>query len=129
MLPETEGKCVIVRETFDITGMTCAACEARVQRSASCVAGVTSANVNLLKNSMVLEYDGRPETVEAVETAIGSAGYGAVPRASRNGASDRASAIVDPRKGAQKAIREKRDQLVWSLALGVHSSTSPWVRC
>lgn len=119
MLPETEGKCVIVRETFDITGMTCAACEARVQRSASRVAGVTSANVNLLKNSMVLEYDGRPETVEAVETAIGSAGYGAVPRASRNGASDRVSAIVDPRKGAQKAIREKRDQLVWSLALGV----------
>jgi Cu2+-exporting ATPase len=45
------------KETFDITGMTCAACEARVQKSAAAVKGVSAANVNLLKNSMELEYD------------------------------------------------------------------------
>jgi len=108
-----------VKETFDITGMTCAACESRVQRSASCVAGVTSANVNLLKNSMELEYDGRPETVEAVEAAIGSAGYGAVSRMPKGGARDRASGIVDPQISARKAIKEKQNQLVWSLVLGI----------
>ncbi len=37
------------KETFDITGMTCAACEARVQKSAVAVKGVSEASVNLLK--------------------------------------------------------------------------------
>lgn len=119
MLPEVEGKCVTMKKTFDITGMTCAACESRVQKSASCVTGVTSANVNLLKNSMELEYDGRPETVEAVEAAIGSAGYGAVPRASRNETGNRASTIVNPQESARRAIKEKQNQLVWSLVLGI----------
>ena len=48
---------VDAKETFDITGMTCAACEARVQRAASGVKGVSQAQVNLLKNSMELVYD------------------------------------------------------------------------
>ena len=69
-----------MKETFDITGMTCAACSARVQKAAGAVAGVTSANVNLLKNSMELEYDGNPATVEAVCTAIDRSGYAAHPR-------------------------------------------------
>ena len=38
--------------TFDVRGMTCAACAARVGRAASGVDGVDEANVNLLKNSM-----------------------------------------------------------------------------
>lgn len=55
-----------MRETFDITGMTCAACASHVQKAASDVAGVTSANVNLLKNSMELDYDGTQATAAAV---------------------------------------------------------------
>lgn len=65
---------------FDITGMTCAACSARVGKAASGVAGVEQANVNLLKNNMELVYDGKPETVQAVTTAIEKAGYGATVR-------------------------------------------------
>ena len=41
-----------MRETFDITGMTCAACSSRVQKAAGEVPGVACAKVNLLKNSM-----------------------------------------------------------------------------
>ena len=56
-----------MRETFDIQGMTCAACSARVQRAASDVPGVTEANVNLLKNSMELDFDGTDATAAAGE--------------------------------------------------------------
>ena len=84
-----------MRETFDITGMTCAACSSRVQRAAGEVPGVTCANVNLLKNSMELDYDGSPETAAAVVEAIEKSGYGATRRA----ASDRRSAL-SPRSAA-----------------------------
>ncbi|MBD9245779.1 MAG: hypothetical protein EGQ66_08230 [Coriobacteriaceae bacterium] len=77
-----------MRETFDIQGMTCAACSARVQRAASDVPGVTEANVNLLKNSMELDFDGTDATAAAVVAAIEGAGYGALRRsaAGRGGA-------------------------------------------
>ena len=55
-----------MRETFDITGMTCAACSSRVQKAAGEVPGVACANVNLLKNSMELDYDGSSETARPV---------------------------------------------------------------
>ena len=74
-----------MKETFDITGMTCAACSARVQKAAGEVSGVTEANVNLLKNSMELVYDGNPQTIDNVCAAIDKAGYGAHPRTVRNG--------------------------------------------
>ena len=89
------------KETFDITGMTCAACEARVQRAASGVKGVSQAQVNLLKNSMELVYDGKPKTLDAVVAAIDKAGYGAAPR-SRANTSEKAAAFVDPKIAADK---------------------------
>ena len=55
-----------MKETFDITGMTCAACSARVGKAASQVAGVQEANVNLLKNSMELVYEGDASTLDEV---------------------------------------------------------------
>ena len=106
------------KETFDITGMTCAACEARVQRAASGVKGVSQAQVNLLKNSMELVYDGKPKTLDAVVAAIDKAGYGAAPR-SRANTSEKAAAFVDPKIAADKAIAAKQKQLIWSLVFGV----------
>lgn len=107
-----------MKQTFDITGMTCAACSARVGKAASGVPGVTEANVNLLKNSMELDYDGNPKTAQAVVAAIEEAGYGASPRQEASGAASRSS-FVDPREGAQKAIEAKKKQLIWSIVFGV----------
>ena len=106
-----------MRETFDITGMTCAACSSRVQRAAGEVPGVTCANVNLLKNSMELDYDGSPETAAAVVEAIEKSGYGATRRA----ASDRRGATPAGRPGAaaERAVAEKRSQLVISAVFAV----------
>ena len=106
-----------MRETFDITGMTCAACSARVQKAAGEVPGVACANVNLLKNSMELDYDGSSETAAAVVDAIERAGYGAVRRAR---AGERGAATPErPGAAAERAIKEKRDQLVISAIFSV----------
>ena len=74
-----------MKQTFDVTGMTCAACSARVDRAANGVEGVTSATVNLLKNSMEVEYEGGPEVLAAVSAAVEAAGYGAYPRPAAGG--------------------------------------------
>ena len=105
-----------MRETFDIQGMTCAACSARVQRAASDVPGVTEANVNLLKNSMELDFDGTDATAAAVVAAIEDAGYGALRR---NAAGRGAAAAPAPGELARKAADEKLRQLVVSLAFSV----------
>ena len=106
-----------MRETFDITGMTCAACSSRVQRAAGEVPGVTCANVNLLKNSMELDYDGSSETVAAVVEAIEHAGYGA---SRRSRGTELGGALAErPGAAAERAIREKRNQLVISAIFSV----------
>ena len=46
-----------MREKFDVTGMTCSACVAHVEKSVSKVEGVTQVQVNLLQNSMVVDFD------------------------------------------------------------------------
>lgn len=59
-----------------ITGMTCAACSARVEKMTAKVPGVHSVAVNLATNRMALEYDGKPETLDAVKETIQKTGYG-----------------------------------------------------
>ena len=104
-----------MRETFDIQGMTCAACSARVQKAAAAVAGVSVAEVNLLKNSMELDYDGTDATASAVCEAIGHAGYGATRRVAPAGPARQAAAGA-PGDAAAKAAHERLVQLVVSLA-------------
>ncbi|WP_418865543.1 heavy metal translocating P-type ATPase [Senegalimassilia anaerobia] len=69
-----------MKRTFDVTGMTCAACSARVEKAASNVPGVATVAVNLLKNSMEVDFDGEAATLAAVSVAVEKAGYGAYPR-------------------------------------------------
>ena len=107
-----------MKETFDITGMTCAACSTRVQKAAGEVAGVTCANVNLLKNSMELDHDGSPETAAAVVEAIEKSGYGAARRA-RPGEKNAAAPAERPGAAAERAIAEKRTQLIISAIFSV----------
>lgn len=105
-----------MRETFDITGMTCAACASHVQKAASGVAGVTSANVNLLKNSMELDYDGTQATATAVIDAIEKAGYGALRRNKTKGSEQNAERPSDV---AVRAVAEKKHQLIISIIFSI----------
>ena len=63
-------------QKFNVSGMTCAACQAHVEKAVNKVSGVQSCTVNLLTNSMVVEYDDTT-TPEAIISAVEHAGYGA----------------------------------------------------
>ena len=56
-----------MKKNFDVTGMTCSACSNRVEKAVSHVPGVEDVNVNLLKNSMTVDYD---ETKTGLEQII-----------------------------------------------------------
>ncbi|MBO4750612.1 MAG: HAD-IC family P-type ATPase, partial [Lachnospiraceae bacterium] len=83
---------------FDVTGMSCAACQARVEKAVNAVDGVTSCSVSLLTNSMAVEGDATDEQVIAAVEKAGygakaqgrseSAGYGAVGSAGKDAGSD-----------------------------------------
>jgi heavy metal translocating P-type ATPase len=62
---------------FDITGMTCSACAAHVEKAVRGVKGVTAVNVNLLSNSMTVEYDDQTADAARIAAAVTDAGYGA----------------------------------------------------
>lgn len=77
-----------IKQTFDVTGMTCAACSSRVEKTTNRVEGVHKANVNLLKNSMEVEFEQDANVslvTQAIEAAVDKAGYGAIPRNSDRG--------------------------------------------
>ena len=79
-------------EQYNVTGMSCAACSARVEKAVKKVPGVTSCSVSLLTNSMGVEGTASPS---AILSAVQEAGYGASPKnASASKASD-ASADLD----------------------------------
>ena len=64
----------VMKKTFDVTGMTCSACSAHVEKSVAKVAGVRSVTVNLLSNNMAVDYD-----ESAVNDAAITAAFANVP--------------------------------------------------
>lgn len=74
MLPSSPA---VERATIPVTGMTCASCSARVQRSLERAPGVAAANVNLMTNSATVEYDPGQTSLEGLVGVIRETGYGA----------------------------------------------------
>jgi Cu2+-exporting ATPase/Cu+-exporting ATPase len=68
-----------MKQKFDITGMGCAACVARIETDVKKMDGIGSVSVNLLKNSMVAEFDETKTSVPAIVKTVEDAGYGAAP--------------------------------------------------
>ena len=92
---------------YNVTGMSCAACSAKVERAVRAVPGVTECSVNLLTNSMIVE--GADDS--AVIAAVSAAGYGAYPK-------DK-SAVANKDDPELLAKREKRT-LIYRLASDVY---------
>lgn len=65
------------KDYFDITGMTCSACSARIEKNVSKLDGMKIVSVNLLKNSMTVEYDDQMLTVADIVGRVEKTGYGA----------------------------------------------------
>ncbi|MCD8321737.1 MAG: heavy metal translocating P-type ATPase [Oscillospiraceae bacterium] len=86
-------------EQYTVTGMSCAACSARVEKAVSKVPGVTSCSVSLLTNSMGVEGEASPQAVIAAVTA---AGYGA----SLKGGSDGGKSVASTYAAEEEALRD-----------------------
>ncbi|MDE6733475.1 MAG: heavy metal translocating P-type ATPase [Oscillospiraceae bacterium] len=93
-------------EQYNVTGMSCAACSARVEKAVSAVAGVTSCSVSLLTNSMAVE-GGEPS---AIIKAVTDAGYGAALK----GAKSAENTSADDEFRDTETPKMKR-RLFWSL--------------
>ena len=65
-----------MKQKFNVTGMTCSACSAHVEKAVRQVEGVDSVSVNLLGNSMLVEYGGKTGPEQIIQ-AVTDAGYGA----------------------------------------------------
>ena len=72
---------------FDITGMTCSACQAHVEKAVKALDGVSDVNVNLLRNYMQAEYDESVTNIEKIISAVEKAGYGASESGKKTGIS------------------------------------------
>jgi Cu+-exporting ATPase len=92
-----------MKQKFNVTGMSCSACSAAVERSVRKVSGVKSADVNLLTNSMVVDYSGSPENQADVIRAVEEAGYGA----SVAGAAAETEMRADPAATQQKTMKTR----------------------
>ena len=79
-------------EQYNVTGMSCAACSARVEKAVKKVPGVTSCSVSLLTNSMGVEGTASPA---AILSAVQEAGYGASPKTASASKASGASADLD----------------------------------
>ena len=66
-----------MQKKYDVTGMSCSACSAYVDKVVRKIDGVTEVNVNLLTNSMVVDYDEKKTNDEAIIAAVVDGGYGA----------------------------------------------------
>lgn len=88
-----------MRKKFNISGMTCAACSSRVEKSVSALTGINEVSVNLLKNSMTAEYDSTILSSEQIIDAVVKAGYGAsLPNASAQKSEQSAPAFSNTKK-------------------------------
>ena len=104
------------RETYHVTGMSCAACSARVQKSVSALPGVQECSVNLLKNSMVVSYDDKALTSGQIVGAVEKAGYGASLQQAGGKAAARQASPVNEAKLEYEAMRRR---VIWSFVFTV----------
>ena len=106
------------KQKFTVTGMTCAACQANVQRAVSRLDGAKSVDVNLLSGSMTVEYDENILNNEEIINSVSSIGYGALLPSAAETSKGKFSSEWEKRK--QRAENERlamKKRLIWSVVL------------
>ena len=110
-----EGGIKLKKETYDVTGMSCAACSSRVEKAVAKQPGAQQVAVNLLKNSMVVEYDESQLSSAQIIAAVEKAGYGASLHAKPGSAPAAQTAETGGASAAQKAYSDMKKRLALSL--------------
>ena len=113
----------MAQDKFDVGGMTCAACQAHVDRAVSKLDGVESVAVNLLAGSMMVDYDPAQVTPDDICSAVDRAGYSASPVSTGTDAAQSGSAqarsgaahMESPTKKLEAAASAMRTRLIISI--------------
>ena len=113
----------MAQDKFDVGGMTCAACQAHVDRAVSKLDGVQGVAVNLLAGSMLVDYDPTQVTPDDICTAVDRAGYSASPVSAGTEAAPSGSAqarsgaahMESPTKKLEVAASAMRTRLIISI--------------
>ena len=101
-----------MKQKFDVTGMSCSACSAHVEKAVSRVPGVDQVQVNLLQNSMVVEYEDEATDTAAIIHAVEDAGYGASVKDAHEPAK---KAENDLQKRTAEEAKKMKHRLGWSI--------------
>ena len=108
--------------TLPVSGMTCAACQARVQRTLTKAPGVAVASVNLMTNSATVSYDPARTSPEQLVEAIRETGYGAeIPAPDRTAADEQAAQD----EARSREFAELRNKAVVAFVLGLAAMFGP----
>ncbi|MEA5143351.1 MAG: heavy metal translocating P-type ATPase [Oscillibacter sp.] len=96
-----------MKQTFSVTGMTCAACSAHVEKAVSRLPGMNTAAVNLMTGSMVADFDETRLSPQQIIDAVVQEGYGAAPESETTRGKQA--------EGAKKALEKMQRRLLWSV--------------
>lgn len=117
----------MAHEAFDVGGMTCAACQAHVEKAVSKLDGVSCVAVNLLSGSMTVDYDENALSDDDICAAVDRAGYSAAPVTSAGAAgapgtgtaAAHAAKFESPTKKLEATARAMKTRLIVSLAFWI----------
>lgn len=98
-----------MKKTYDVTGMTCSACSAAVERGVRKLDGIQECEVNLLANKMIVDFDESQVSSDAIVHAVDQAGY----HAEEHGAPAKASAVQE--NPMDKQIKAMKFRLIVSV--------------
>lgn len=106
-----------MKQQFNVTGMTCSACSAHVEKAVGKADGVTQVAVSLMTNSMSVEYDENKITAAGIISAVEKSGYGASvkgeERAKGGAAAEREADAAED----EKSLKSRKIKLLWSIGL------------
>ncbi len=96
-----------MKQRFDVTGMTCSACSAHVEKSVRKLQGVKSVAVSLLQNSMTVDYDGDILDSNDIIKAVEHGGYGAGVAGKKDNTAP---------KSVDDSAKKMKNRMIWSIA-------------
>ncbi|OPZ03495.1 MAG: Copper-exporting P-type ATPase A [Bacteroidetes bacterium ADurb.BinA395] len=100
-------------EKFDVVGMSCAACAAHIEKEVGKLEGVKKVNVNLLTNSMVVDFEESNVDTDKIEEAVVEAGYEAHVKSSAEQAASRETKKIDFVQKEQQEMQKR-----WWISFG-----------
>ena len=109
-----------MKERFDVTGMTCSACSSHVEKSVSKLTGVENVSVNLLTNSMQVEFDENKLDTAGIIKAVEGAGYGAAVKDGHAKSGTKTSGQSDSQENSglsavEQNVKNMKKRLIVSL--------------